>query len=157
LTAYGGGFASTTGNLISALNDQSGNSRNVTATGTERPTLTTLNGIPTIAFDGVNGQLYNTGVPILSLVGNNTGYMIASFRPTAFQGAGVGWQGQTVLNSNDTNAGMTVSSAGGGSFYAETWDGGGQQATANSSGKTYVGEWRHEADNYTRGSTAALK
>lgn len=81
LDAYVSALYSESGGLISQINDQSGNNRNLTqATSSSRPTLTTEgpNSREAAQFTGFDDQMPMTGVSLSSIFNSTSAYVVIS-------------------------------------------------------------------------------
>ena len=100
----------TSGTAVSQWRDRSGNNRHANqATGTSQPALTpnTMNGLPTVVFDGVNDSLaypgsfvansnYTVASAVARLNGNQIFYLCGT-TSTTNSNLTVGWRGSTTL------------------------------------------------------------
>lgn len=150
-TAYAGSFYSLTSDVVDTLFDQSGNLRDLTQNFNPafRPnilcdmsaTVSALN------YDGVDDALDSGALPASNFITVNAGYMIVSFKPTAFTTDFIpAYLNSALLQDRGENAGLTISdNSGSPVVWANNWTGSPKQVSNPVVANTaYVVEWRHE-------------
>jgi hypothetical protein len=148
LSSFGGTKYTDTAGAIDALNDQSGNSRNLSAVTTVRPTISTAgpNSRACGDFDGTDDRL-SVSTAFTNLLSVSSGYMIATILIDTFptNNATIYLNSAVMIDSSRV-AGMTVRS--GNILYSYNWDGNADAASGTVTTATaYVVEWRHEGGN----------
>lgn len=156
LSSFGAGskYTDAGGGAISSLNDQSGNSRNLTDGGssTRRPALSTAgpNSIACLDFDGSSDYL--TGAAISNFISNSSGYMLASFIiDTVTANSANPYENEPILGEAGGFMGIYIRNTTGTPETAQAynWDGNADAATAAviDTATAYVVEWWHDSGN----------
>ena len=152
LTSYGGALYAATGGAIDTLNDQSGNTRNLTGSATARPTATTAgpNSRACADFDGSNDVL-NGSTAISSLISNSAGFFIMSMvvDTVSLNNATITLN-NGLFSDSGTFVGFILKNVSGTTptVFAYNWDGNADTpSSAISLATAYVVTWRHEGGN----------
>jgi hypothetical protein len=152
LTSYGGSFYTDAGGgAISALLDQSGNSRNLSqGTSGSRPTATTAGGKSRACadFDGTDDLL--TGATMSNFIAAGAGYIVVSALADAIStdvtSGGNGYQNDGIITDDGANVGVMLRSTGPLAI-ANNFDGNSDDTgtVSTTTGTLHVYEWRHDS------------
>jgi hypothetical protein len=152
LTAFVGGDRYTLdgGGVVSNFQDQSGNNRDLTSSGSQRPALTTAgpNSRACLDFDGAANALQSS-VQAVSFISASSGYMVISFIVDAVAGNNAqAFTNDALLGDIGGFFGAYLKNTSPITGQSFNWDAGGEDTAGTNvinAGIPYVIEWRHES------------